>query len=77
MESTELRGRKREALEEKQEGGNKRHRSGEEEARGEGEQRDVGSRHSDVIKVAELRGCTLSPFPGLHIWKVYEFMNTV
>lgn len=38
---------------------------------------DVGRRHSDVIKVAELKGCTLPFSPSLHIWKVYEFMNAV
>lgn len=37
---------------------------------------DVGRRHSDVIKVAELKGYTLPPSPSLRVWKVYEFMNT-
>lgn len=38
--------------------------------------RDVGRRHSDVIRGA-LKGYTSPLSPSLHIWKLYEFINAV
>lgn len=39
--------------------------------------RDVGRRHSDVIRGAYLKGYTKPLSPSLHIWKLYEFINAV
>lgn len=39
--------------------------------------RDVGRRHSDVIRGAYLKGYTSPLSPSLHIWKLYEFINAV